>query len=285
MPGIRVQREKARAAAGVKSEGGAVREKVRQHLSRLGLVEVEERLDEHLVWAAKEKPSYEQLVERILGEAAGRRHEYRVERRIETSGLKVRKTLEAFNWNFQPKLQRPAIEELASLRFIDSHEDLLFTGKSGTGKSHILQALVLKACQQARHVRYARCTDLLDDLYAGLADSTYERRMKRWCRPELLVIDDVGLGQIKKRDDEPTAAHALYTLVERRHMQCSTAVTSNIKLSAWGKYLGDAALAAAILDRLVMNSIRIDIDGPSYRQHLARQRAGTNAIELPERDE
>jgi DNA replication protein DnaC len=246
---------------------------------------VDERLEEHLSWALQHKPSYVQLLERVLGEAAARRREYRIERRIDTSGLKVRKTLESFEWAFQPRLARPVIEELASLRFLERHEDVLFTGKSGTGKSHILQAIVLRACQQERHVRYVRCADLLDDLYAGLADGTYEARMKRWCRPELLVIDDVGLGQVKKRDDEPSAAHALFTLVERRHTLASTAVTSNIKLSAWGKYLGDAALAAAILDRLVMHSIRIDIDGPSYRQHLARTRAGAADVELAEAPE
>ena len=80
-------------------------------------------------------------------------------------------------------------------------------------------------------------------------------------------------GQVKKRDDEPTAAHTLFNLLDRRHTRASTAVTSNIKLSAWGKYLGDATLAAAILDRLIMNAIRIDIDGPSFRQHVARQRS------------
>jgi DNA replication protein DnaC len=155
------------------------------------------------------------------------------------------------------------------------------TGKSGTGKSHILQSLGLKACERELVVRYSRCVDLIDDLYAGLADGSYERRMKRWCSSALLVIDDVGLGQLKRRDDEPTAAHMLFTLLDRRHLHASTAITSNIKLSAWGKYLGDATLAAAVLDRLAASSIRIDIDGPSYRQFLARQRAqesGTTAV-------
>jgi len=122
---------------------------------------------------------------------------------------------------------------------------------------------------------------LVDDLYAGLADGSYPQRMKKWCRPALLVIDDVGLGQLKRRDDEPTAAHMLFTLLDRRHDTATTAITSNIKLSAWGKYLGDATLAAAVLDRLAANSIHIDIDGPSYRQHLARQRAGAHGLELP----
>ncbi len=179
-----------------------------------------------------------------------------------------------FDWDFQPKLDRHTVEGLFSLAFVDRHEDLLLTGKSGTGKSHILQALTLKACEHEWTVRYARCVDLIDDLYAGLADGSYERRMKRWCRPVLLVIDDVGLGQLKRREDEPTAAHILFTLLDRRHSNVTTAVSSNIKLSAWGKYLGDATLAAAVLDRLVANAVHIDIDGPSYRQHMASQRAG-----------
>ena len=99
-------------------------------------------------------------------------------------------------------------------------------------------------------------------------------RLKAWARPDLLIIDDVGLGQVRKRDDEPTAAHTLFNLIDRRHGKLSTAVTSNIELSDWGRYLGDATVAAAILDRLAMHAIRIDIDGPSYRQHVAAERAG-----------
>jgi DNA replication protein DnaC len=271
-----------RREAGVKSE---VLERLEHHLERLGLTELKKSLDSHLGWAQERKPSHAEFLERVLGEVAGIKRERRIERRFDASGLKVKKTLEAFSFPFQPKLDRAAIENLATLRFIDTHEDVLFTGKSGTGKSHILQALVLKACEQEQLVRYARCVDLVDALYAGLADGTYERRMRWWCRPALLVIDDVGLGQLKRRNDEPTAAHMLFTLLDRRHMAASTAITSNIKLSAWGKYLGDTTLAAAILDRLAANSIHIDIDGPSYRQHLARKRAKEQGLEPPAAEE
>ena len=163
--------------------------------------------------------------------------------------------------------------ELARLDFVHRHENLVITGANGTGKSHLLKAFGLRACEQGIPMRYARCVDLLDDLHAGLADGTYARRLKSWARPELLIIDDVGLGQVKKRADEPTAAHTLYNLIDRRHDRVSTAVTSNIALSDWGRYLGDATLTAAILDRLAMHAIRIDIDGPSWRQHVAKTRA------------
>jgi DNA replication protein DnaC len=228
-----------------------------------------------------EKASELQSIERLLATAAGFKLARSIEWRFERSGLKVKKTLATFDWDFQPGLDRRTVEALFDLSFVTRHEDVLVTGKTGTGKSHLLQALVLKACEKELTVRYARCVDLLDDLYAGLADGTYENRMRAWCLARLLVIDDVGLGQLKRRGDEPTAAHMLFTLLDRRHGSTSTAITSNIKLSAWGKYLGDATLAAAVLDRLAATSIRIDIDGPSYRQHLAHQRAKEQGIPLP----
>jgi DNA replication protein DnaC len=230
------------------------------------------------------KPSDLEAAERLLAMAAALTRERSIEWRIKGSGLKDRKTMAAFDWDFQPKLERRAVEELFTLSVIERHEDVLITGKAGTGKSHILKASVLKACGQEWMVRYARCVDLIDDLYAGLADGSYERRMKKWCRPVLLVIDDVGLGQLKRQGDEPTAAHMLFTLIDRRHGAATTGITSNIKLSAWGKYLGDATLAAAVLDRLAATSIRIDIDGPSYRQHLARLRAKEQGLDLPAED-
>jgi len=231
-----------------------------------------------LAWATRERPGATALLEHLLGAEAAHKLEQRIGRRIDTSGLVERKALEAFDWDFQPGLDKALILELARLDFVRRHDDLVVTGKSGTGKSHILQALALRACEREIQVRYTRCVDLIDDLYAGLADQTYEARQRRWARAEWLVIDDVGLGQLRRRDDEPTAAHMIFNLLDRRHEQAATALTSNIKLSEWGKYLGDATLAAAILDRFAMTSIRIDIDGPSYRDHLAKQRAKDHGI-------
>ena len=256
-------------------------ERLRRHLEMLGLDHVLENLDEHLAWAIREKPPAAELLDRVLGEQAAVRLERRIERRIALSGLRERKNLEGFDFNFQPGIDRAQILELSRLDFVNRQEDLVITGKTGTGKSHILQALGLKACEKQVSVRYGRCTDIVDDLYAGIADNSYPARLRRWVAPPLLIIDDVGLGQIKKRDDEPTAAHMLFNLLDQRHTHASTAITSNIKLSAWGKYLGDATVAAAILDRLAARALRIDIDGPSYRQHLAKERAKKNGTRPP----
>ncbi len=248
-------------------------ERLRGHLRFLGLTLTLAELEERLAWATRERPGTTALLEHILGIEAAHKLETRVERRIRTSGLIESKTLEGFDWDFQPGLDKDLILELARLDFVQRREDLVITGDSGTGKSHILKALGLRACRLGVRMRYARCVDLLDDLHAGLADGTYARRLKAWARPELLIIDDVGLGQVKKQGDEPTAAHTLYNLVDRRHGRVSTAITSNILLSEWGSYLGDATLTAAILDRLAMHALRIDIDGPSYRQKVAEDRA------------
>jgi len=109
----------------------ALRDRLRGHLVRLGLKDLEARIDDYLDAAVKERPSYLQLFERVLGDAAARHRERRIERRITTSGLKVRKSLTAFDWDFQPKLDRALVEDLATLRFVERHEDILFTGKSG----------------------------------------------------------------------------------------------------------------------------------------------------------
>jgi DNA replication protein DnaC len=248
-------------------------ERLRRHLAFLGLTHTLEKLDELLAWATRERAGPTAVLEHILGTEVGSKLEGRIARRITTSGLREHKTLEAFDWNFQPELDKAFVLELSRLDFVRRRDDLVITGRSGTGKSHLLKAFGRRACEQGISLRYARCVDLLDDLHAGLADGSYPRRLKAWARPDLLVIDDVGLGQVKKQGDEPTGAHTLFNLVDRRHGRASTAVTSNISLSDWGRYLGDTTVAMAILDRLAMNAIRIDINGPSYRQHLADLRA------------
>jgi len=255
-----------------KPSDDVVMTRLRQHLEFLRLSHTLRQLSPLLSWARKQRPGTTELLEHVLGAEVATKRDARIERRITTSGLRERKLLEAFDWDFQPSLDRGTVIELGRLDFVDRAEDVVINGNPGTGKSHILKAIGLRACERGISLRYARCVDLLDDLHAGLADGTYPRRLRAWARPKLLVIDDVGLGQLKKHDDEPTPAHSLYNLIDRRHGNVSTAITSNIELSEWGRYLGDAILTRAILDRLVMNAIRMRIDGPSYRQQVADDR-------------
>jgi DNA replication protein DnaC len=257
-------------------------ERLRRHLAFLGLTHTLEQLNAHLEWATRERPGLTALLEHVLASEVAHKLDRRIGHRVDRSGLKERKTLEAFDFDFQKSLDKNAVLELARLDFVRRKEDVVITGKAGTGKSHILKAFGLRACEQGVRMRYARCVDLLDDLHAGLADGSYPQRLKAWASPDLIIIDDVGLGQVKQRDDEPTAAHTLYNVIDRRHGRVSTAITSNISLSDWGRYLGDATLTAAILDRLAMHAIRIDINGPSWRQHVAHERAASRNAKQPD---
>lgn len=252
--------------------------RLQEHLDFLRLTHTKRQLEELLAWALHEQPSPTELLEHVLGQEVATKRDARIERRITTSGLRERKLLEAFDFDFQPTLDRGTVIELGRLDFVERAEDVVINGDPGTGKSHILKAIGLRACERAVPFRYARCVDLVDDLHAGLADGTYPKRLRAWARPKLLVIDDVGLGQLKKHDDEPSAAHSLYNLIDRRHSRVSTAITSNIELSEWGRYLGDAIITRAILDRIVMNAIHLRIEGPSYRQRVAEDRAKERAV-------
>ena len=247
------------------------------HLKFLQLTHTQKKLDEHLAWARAERPAPLALLEQVLGAEVAIKREARIERRVTTSGLRERKLLETFDWDFQPSLDKATVCELARLDFVAGAEDILIHGNPGTGKSHILKGIGLRACEKGISLRYARCVDLVDDLHAGLADGTYPKRLRAWARPQLLLIDDVGIGQLKKHEDEPTAAHSLYNLIDRRHGRASTGITSNIELSEWGRYLGDTVITRAILDRIVMNAVRLRIDGPSYRQQVAKERAKQRA--------
>jgi DNA replication protein DnaC len=162
MPKPKPVRSRRRAKPQPRREAGLL-ERLHDHLDRLGLKELDQNLDAHLAWAHEHSPDALVLLERVFGEAAQHVRQRRVERRIDLCGLRVRKSLEAFEWAFQPKLNRAFVESLATLAFVDNHDDLLITGKSGTGKSHILQSLALRACEREIRVLYTRCVDLIDD--------------------------------------------------------------------------------------------------------------------------
>ena len=183
--------------------------------------------------------------------------------------------LEAFDFNFQPSLDKALILELARLDFVRRHDDLVITGKSGTGKSHVLKALGLRACDQGISLRYARCVDLLDDLHAGLADNTYPDALKAWARPELLIIDDVGLGQVKParrrahrgahplQPRRPKARKALHGRLLQHRPAASGAATSATPPSPLPSSTASPCMPSASTST-----------AQSYRQHVATVRAG-----------
>lgn len=222
-------------------------------------------LDEALSRAEKESLSHLQFLDLLLGTQANARRERSVARRIREARFAENKTLEAFDWQFNPKaFDRVQIEELATGDFIRRRTNLILVGWSGIGKSHIIQALGQKACVQGYRVLYRTSAELLSDLTASLADKTLPLRLRRYASPDLLVIDEFGFDRIE-RSECPQAAHLLYKIIASRNQKRSTALVTNVDFDKWAEYLSDGPLAMAFLDRLVEGAIILKVKGKSYR--------------------
>ena len=192
-----------------------------------------------------------------------------MERRIRDAHFKERKTLETFDWKFNPQIDRVQIEELATADFIVRRSNLILVGQSGVGKSHIVQALGMRACALGHRVLYRTSAKLLTELTASLAGKTLPQCLRDYSRPELLIIDEFGFDHIE-RLESPQAAHLLYKVIVQRHQRRSTALVTNIDFEGWASYLADGPLAMAFLDRLVENSTIIKIKGRSYRARSSK---------------
>jgi DNA replication protein DnaC len=240
-------------------------ERIRHGLETLRLPEMKAAFEAALAEPVADEDRVSWLW-RLLQPQVSRRIENRIDRRVRESGLPVRKTFSAFDFAFQPKLDKDLVMELATLRFLERGVNILLAGMSGTGKSHIAKALALAACAANRTVVYTTSADMLTRLNASLADGSLQTALPRYVRPELLVLDEVGLEQVE-RNNAPRSGIMQKVLFPRYEHGRSTVITSNIPWDAWGDYLDDHLGAAAILDRLIHRSHVIVIDGPSWRDH------------------
>ncbi len=248
----------------------SLRERVLSHFATLGIPITPEALDTELLRAEKEALSHLDFLDLALGEQAARRRERSVERRIREAQFAERKTLEAFDWKFNQKaINRQQIEQLATGEFIQRRSNLILIGQSGVGKSHIIQAIGLKACALGYRVLYRTSAQLISDLTASLADKTLPQRLRFYDRPDLLLIDEFGFDRIE-RLESPQAAHLLYKVIDSRHRSGSTAIVSNVDVDLWGDYLADGPLAMAFFDRLVEEAVTIRIKGLSWRAQRKR---------------
>ena len=192
------------------------------------------------------------------------RQERAVERRIREARFPATRTLDGFDFDFQPNLDRDQILELATLDFIPRGFNVLLGGMSGTGKSHLAIALGLAACAAGFRVRYTTSADLLMTLFASLATNELSEALKPYRRCDLLIIDEVGLDRAER--DLSRDASLFYRVIQDRYENTrSTIITTNIKWADWPEYLGDPIATASIIDRLIHRGYRISIKGPSWR--------------------
>jgi DNA replication protein DnaC len=230
------------------------------HLKRLRLSGVLETLDARHQQAIDGQWSYVEFLARLLEDEVARRAQKQLALRLRRATINTSKTLDAFDFNFNPTISRQKVLDLAAGEYIRQHHNLLICGPTGVGKSHLAQSLAHEACVQGFTVMFIQTHKMLQHINGGRADGTRDRRLQAYLRPDLLVLDDFGLRPL-----QPPGPEDLYDVIDARYEQGSILITSNRAPSEWSDLFVDPLLASAGLDRLLHHAEVLVITGPSYR--------------------
>jgi len=229
-------------------------------LRKLRLGGLAQSLDVRVQEAAGNHLSHAEFLELILQDELLVRNERMIQRRVKAAGFRELKALDDFDFSFNPSIHKKQIYDLATCRFIREAKDLLFLGPPGTGKSFLSQAIGYQAIKMGFTVRYRSIFDLVRDFLADEAFAGQDNVLGRYLKPDLLIVDDMGIKQLPRRSGE-----YLFEIIMRRYETRSTIMTSNRPLEDWGKLIGDVPSATAILDRFLHHAEVVTITGRSYR--------------------
>jgi DNA replication protein DnaC len=224
-------------------------------------------LELRLEQANQQRLGYLQFLELMLEDEITRRDQRSLTLRIAQAHFEEIKTLEEFDFTFNPKISAPKIRDLATCRFVAAGESVIICGPVGTGKTHVCQALGHAACRLGYKVLYQRAPRLLAYLSGGRADGTWERRLRTYLHPDLLIVDDFCLKELS-----PQQAEDICELIGERHRTSSTIIASNRAPQDWYPLFPNPVLAEATLDRIVNCSHHVLLEGRSFRPHLRPDR-------------
>jgi len=243
-----------------------VNDTLQDKLKKLHFSGIIKTADMRIEQAIREKLSYQEFLEILINDELINRTNNGNQKRMQQAKFPQIKTIEEFNFNYQPSINRQTIYHLGACEFIRKKENIAFIGPPGTGKTHLAIAIGVKAIIQGYSVIFITLNDMLEDLYMSRADNSFAQRLKKYTQSDLLIIDELGLKKLNQ-----TSVDDFYEVIAKRYEQRSTIITSNKTFEEWGRILFDPVLATAILDRFVHHCNFIVINGESYRM---REREG-----------
>lgn len=235
-------------------------------LKKLRLSGMSDTLGLRLHEAQSSGLSHREFFELMLQDELNVRGDRQIARRTKRACFRDVRRLEDFDFSFNPSIEKSRIFELATGQFVRECRDVLWLGPPGTGKSHLCQGIGMALIRAGMLVYYRSIFDVVRDFIHDEAMEGHERTLDRYLKPDLLIIDDMGMKQLPKRSGE-----YMFEVVMRRHGLRSTMMTSNRPLEEWGRLLGDVPSATAILDRFLASSEVIQLTGRSYRLDKSRK--------------
>jgi DNA replication protein DnaC len=245
-------------------------EALETNLKKLRLSGLAASLEVRFQEAASHQLTHAEFLELILQDELLVRSDRLIQRRTKAAMFRDQKTLDQFEWAFNPSINKKQIYDLATGRFLCEARDVLLLGPPGTGKSHLVQAIGYQVIKGGFTVLYRSVFDVVRDFLHDEAFDGEDKVLVRYLKPDLLIIDDMGMKQLPKRSGE-----YLFEIIMRRYETRSTMMTSNRPLEDWGKLIGDVPAATAILDRFLHHAELLQIKGKSYRLKNAAKTSET----------